>query len=114
MRVRRLDDGIELSVRLTPKAAGDRVDGFRQIDSGVEVLAARVRAVPEGGKANAALEQLVAAWLGIAKSDVRIVSGHTARLKRMRLSGDPGDLARRVARLTRGADEERLPPEEDA
>ena len=105
MHVRRLDDGIELSVRLTPKAAADRIDGFKLTDSGAEVLAARVRVAPEGGKANAALELLIAARLDIAKSEVRIVSGHASRLKRVRLHGDPGELARRVARLKRAPDE---------
>ena len=40
-----------------------------------------MRAAPEDGKANAALEALLAKTLGIAKSKVRVARGATARLK---------------------------------
>lgn len=56
-------------------------------------LTARVRAVPEKGKANTALETLIAKWLGVAKSHVSVVAGHTARLKVLQISGDEAALA---------------------
>ena len=52
-------------------------------------LAAKVRAVPDKGAANVALERLVGDSLGLPKSAVRVVSGTTSRLKTVRLSGDP-------------------------
>jgi hypothetical protein len=50
---------------------------------------ARVRALPEDGAANRALEQLVARWLGVAKQSVSLAKGGKSRLKSLRISGDP-------------------------
>lgn len=74
-------DGVRLAVRLTPKSSRDAIDGVRQSADGKAFLAARVRAVPEDGKANKALEVLLAKALGVPKSSVSVVAGHTSRLK---------------------------------
>lgn len=47
----------------------------------------RVTAAPEGGKANAAAEKVIAERLGIAKSLVRVVRGHTSRIKHVEVQG---------------------------
>ena len=80
--------GIELRVRLTPKASTDRIDGVRMLSDGSAHLAARVRAVPEKGLANAALERLVADWLGVGGGSVRVSGGSTSRLKTIEVKGD--------------------------
>ncbi len=85
-------DGTDLivDVRLTPRAGRDAVDGFKTLADGRVVLAARVRAVPEDGKANAALEALIAAAVGVPKSAVKLVAGATSRLKTVRVrDADP-------------------------
>lgn len=92
-------DGITLFVRLTPKSAKDAVEGVEATDDGRAHLKARVRAVPEDGKANAALEKLLAKWLGIAARDVSIGAGATSRLKQVKISGDPEALAMKLAAL---------------
>jgi len=86
---RRRADGIDLIVRLTPKSAAD----------GRCHVKARVRAVPEKGAANSALEKLVAKALGVPSSSVTVVAGGTARLKTLRITGDPAELARRASDL---------------
>ncbi|TIV00536.1 MAG: DUF167 domain-containing protein, partial [Mesorhizobium sp.] len=62
------DDGIDLFVRLTPKAAVDRIEGIETAADGRSHLKARVRAVPENGAANTALERMVAKALGVPGS----------------------------------------------
>lgn len=62
-------------------------------------LAAKVRAVPQKGAANAALERLLASQLGVPKSAVSVVAGAASRLKTVRLSGDAAEIAEAVARL---------------
>ncbi len=52
-----------------------------------EALKVRVRAPAERGKANAAVEQLVAAALGLPIAKVEIVSGMTSPRKRIAISG---------------------------
>ena len=58
----------------------------------------RVRAVPEDGKANAAVEKLLAKRLGLPKSAVRVVTGGKNRLKGLEIDGPP-DLADELARM---------------
>ncbi|MFP1630711.1 DUF167 family protein [Zhengella sp. ZM62] len=91
--------GVDIFVRLTPKAAHDAVDGPGAASDGSVHLKARVRAVPEKGKANAALEKLVAKWLGVPVSRVSVTGGATARLKTVSVAGDSADLAHRIIRL---------------
>ncbi|EYD74562.1 hypothetical protein Rumeso_03858 [Rubellimicrobium mesophilum DSM 19309] len=75
------------------------IEGPETLADGTAVLRLRVRAVPENGKANAAVIVLVAKALGLPKSAVALVAGDTARLKTLHLDGDPEDLAARVERL---------------
>ena len=73
---------VRFAVRLTPRAAADRIDGV--VDG---VLRARVGAPAVEGAANNALIRLVADALGIARRDVRIVAGGTSRQKLMVVEG---------------------------
>jgi uncharacterized protein len=93
------DDGIDLFVRLTPKAALDRIDGVEATADGRTHLKARVRAVPENGAANTALERLLAKALGVPASSISVVTGSTSRLKTLRLEGDAAALADRIKAL---------------
>lgn len=85
-------DGLTLHVRLTPKGGRDAIDGIEQLSNGQSVLKARVRAVPEDGKANEALIKLIANHLDCASSSVAIVSGATARIKTLRIKGESDHL----------------------
>lgn len=95
-------DGIDLFVRLTPKAASDVVEGVETAADGRVYLKARVRAVPEKGAANVALERLVAKWLGVPAGSVNVVAGGTARLKTLRVTGHTELLADAVAKAAGG------------
>ena len=86
-------EALVISVRATPKAAEDRIEGIVTLADGRTVLRARVRAAPEKGKANAALEALLAKALGVPKSTVSVIAGGTARLKSVRVAGSPDFLA---------------------
>jgi uncharacterized protein (TIGR00251 family) len=58
---------------------------------------ARLRSSPVDGKANAELIGLVAKQFGCPKSSVAIVSGASARMKLVRISGPRGVDAKEVA-----------------
>ncbi len=73
-------------MRLTPSGGADRIDGVARDDKGL-YLKARVRAAPENGEANAALERLLATALGLAKSKVSVTRGMTTRLKLVEIEG---------------------------
>jgi uncharacterized protein (TIGR00251 family) len=88
LNLRKTASGVVVPVRLTPKSGRDEIVGLEDF-GGETVLKAHVRAVPEEGRANAALEKLIAKWLGLAPSAVRIAQGGKSRLKRIAIDGDP-------------------------
>jgi uncharacterized protein (TIGR00251 family) len=72
---------MDIRVKVIPKSsrtelAGHLPDGTWKI---------KVAAVPEKGKANRALVEFLAGHLGVAKSRIRITSGETSQLKRIRV-----------------------------
>ncbi len=91
--------GVRLHIRATPNAGLDRIDGFETRDDGATVLRVRVSAVPDKGKANAALIALLARTLGVPKSAITLVAGETARFKTLEITGDPAALADALAHL---------------
>jgi uncharacterized protein YggU (UPF0235/DUF167 family) len=93
---RKRPDGLDLYVRLTPKSSADTIDGVHAAADGSAHLAVRVRAVPDKGAANAALEKLLAERLDLPKRAVSVVAGPTSRLKTVRLTGDAEEIARAV------------------
>lgn len=92
-------DGLLVEVRLTPHAAMDRIDGVETLSDGTPVLKARVRAVPEKGKANEAVLKLLARTAGLPGSRARLLSGDTARRKTILLDGDGAALAKAFTEL---------------
>ena len=88
---------IIFTVRLTPKGGRDAIEGWKRGADGLEYLKARVSAAPHDGEANEALVELLARSLGVAKSKVKIVSGASARIKRMEVEGDTPMLAARLS-----------------
>ncbi|MDO8290884.1 MAG: DUF167 family protein [Parvibaculum sp.] len=86
-------DGILLSLRVTPKAATDRIGAVSADAEGKEFVRVSVRAVPDKGKANEAVIKLLAKHLGVSKSALSVVSGATDRTKTIAIEGDPQALA---------------------
>jgi uncharacterized protein (TIGR00251 family) len=80
--------GAELRVRAQPGASRDQVEGVGEDAAGQRFLKVRVRAVPEKGKANAAIEAVLAKALGLPKSAVVVEKGETQRIKTVRISAD--------------------------
>jgi uncharacterized protein (TIGR00251 family) len=93
-------DGVVLDVRLTPRSARDAIEGVERRADGKTVLKARVRAAPVEGEANEALRRLIAKELKLPPRQVEFASGATARLKRLRISGDVRTLDATLERLT--------------
>lgn len=88
-------------MRLTPRAGRDGIDGIKAGPDGV-YLQARVRVVPEAGKANKALIELLAKALGLAKSGLSISAGAASRLKTVHIAGDTRALSDRLATWLEG------------
>ena len=80
--VRQLDDELVLSIRVQPRARSNEVLDVRN-----GRLLVRTTAAPADGKANKAVIGLLASFLGIAPSRIRLVRGKTLRNKELRISG---------------------------
>jgi len=85
------DDGLLLFVRLTPNARKDEVLGLMDGADG-PLIAAKVRAIPDKGKANKALIALASTWLNVAKSGISLKSGSKSRLKTLLIDGNAAEL----------------------
>ena len=90
-------DGLRVAVRLSPRAAADRVVGLAADADGARVLKVAVTAVPEDGKANEALLRLLARLCRVPRRDLAVVIGRTDRRKVVHVAGDPAALASRLA-----------------
>ncbi len=82
-----------IRVRVTPRAARDEIAGWKS-----DILRVRVTAPPVAGRANAAVEGLLADALGVPKTAVSVVSGARGRDKVVAIAGTSTDEALRRLR----------------
>jgi len=81
-------------VRVTPRASRDSFAAGTE-----EHFAVRLAAPPVDGAANAALVAVIAKAFEVPKRAVTLLSGDTARRKRLAVAGDPDALAKIAANL---------------
>ncbi|GEM_PF-140462 len=86
-------EGIRFHLRLTPKAAQNRIQGVVQDHHGQSLVKIAVTAVPENGKANTALLKFLAKEWKIPKTMLSIESGATDRRKTLLIRGAQKALA---------------------
>lgn len=73
---------VRLAIKVVPGASRDAVAGWLG-----DALKVRVAAPPERGKANAAVERVLAGALGVAPESVRVVAGATSARKTVEVAG---------------------------
>ena len=71
-----------LNVKVVPGSSRDRVAG--RYGDGIKV---QVSAPPEGGRANRAVEELLAGALALKAHQVKVVKGHTQPRKVVEIEG---------------------------
>jgi uncharacterized protein (TIGR00251 family) len=85
-----------LAVQVVPGASRTEVIGRH--GSAIRI---RINAPPVDGRANAALVEAIARWLGVPRSAVGLVSGASGRSKRVRVEGlATADAERHLLELT--------------
>ncbi|WP_328703044.1 DUF167 domain-containing protein [Arenibaculum pallidiluteum] len=94
--LRETPEGLRAAIRLTPRAAREGVQGLAETVEGGRQLKVSVTAVPEAGKANAALVRLLAKAWGLPPSSLSVVSGATDRNKVVAVAGDAAVLRARL------------------
>ena len=80
--IRETAEGIELDIRVTPRAKKTELAGLRG-----DALLVRLAAPPVEGAANEALIEFLARKLHLPRRAIRIVSGEHARVKRVSITG---------------------------
>ncbi len=82
-----MPENFRLIVKLSPKASRNAIKGWVEDARGERILKASVTAVPEKGKANEALIELLAKYFDVPKRDFTILRGETDRLKTVEIKG---------------------------
>ena len=87
-----------LSIRVTPRSAKSGIGEWKRDPGGRPFLEVRVAAAPADGAANDEVLKLLAKELGLAKSELSIVSGQASRLKRIETPLDESEIRGRLSR----------------
>ncbi len=82
IELRMQDGAVILPVKVVPGASRTRFMGEWQGRAKIAVAAA-----PEKGKANEALVEFLAEWMGVRPRDVSVTSGETNPVKTIRIEG---------------------------
>jgi hypothetical protein len=79
-------DGSELDIIVTPNSSSP---GVQDVDPWRHRLVVKVRAPPEGGRANEEVEELLSSVIGVR---VTVVRGHLQRMKVVSILAPPNDV----------------------
>jgi hypothetical protein len=82
LKLQENERGVVFEVFLQPRAKKDEIAGIQEGS-----LKVRVTSPPLQGRANQACIDVIAYTLGLKKSAVEIISGHTSRRKRLCIRG---------------------------
>lgn len=86
--IRDTDDGLTFSVYIQPRASKCAIAGIHQ-----QALKIRLTAPPVEGAANKQCIEVLAKALGLPKSQLAILGGHSHRLKQIGISGKTSALS---------------------
>ena len=78
--------GIIIAVKVVPNASRDQIVGLLG-----DALKIKVAQPPEGGRANQAVERLLAEACGLPAGAVQVIAGQTQARKRVLLAGATAD-----------------------
>jgi len=94
LMITKTNTGETFRVKVQPGASKNQIVGVQQ-----DALKVRISAPPVEGKANKMLIQFLAKQLGVKRSQVEIVSGHTSRVKTIKVVGEGGEIEKRIQTL---------------
>jgi uncharacterized protein (TIGR00251 family) len=71
-----------IQVKISPRASKNALEGWQG-----DTLRIRLHALPEKGQANIELISFLSETFDVPKSNIRLVSGQSSRLKRVEIQG---------------------------
>ena len=93
--IQKVYDGVIFKIKVQPGAAKSEIVGVKR-----NALKIKINAPAVKGKANKALVEFLAGKLGVKNSGVEIITGHTTRLKRIKVIGEGTKTKEKISRLT--------------
>ncbi|MDQ7826466.1 MAG: DUF167 domain-containing protein [Candidatus Eremiobacteraeota bacterium] len=91
------ENRIHIAVKVHPRSARDEIAAFKD-----GVIHVKLRALPQEGRANEALIEYLASFLGIRKSDISLVRGARAKDKLLAITGVAMDTLIRKVTAVKG------------
>lgn len=91
-----MDDGVIFRIKVQPGAAKNEIMGVQG-----DALRIKISAPPVRGKANKALMDFLAEKLGMKKSEIEIMSGHTRRIKKIKIVGEGVKIKEKIQSLNK-------------
>jgi len=83
LNIQKIDDGVIFEVKVQSGAAKNEIVGVQ-----ADALKIKINAPPVKGKANKALMDFLTEKLGMKKSEIEILSGHTSTTKKIKVLGE--------------------------
>ena len=94
LSIQKTDDGVIFKVKVQAGAVKNEIVGVQG-----DVLKIKINAPPVKGKANKALIDFLAEKLGVKKSEVGIISGHTSKIKKIKVLGEGVKIEKNLQRF---------------
>lgn len=94
LNIQKVDDGVTFKIKVQPGAPKNEIVGVQE-----DALKIRINAAPVKGKANKALIDFLAENLGVKKSEVEIISGHTSKIKKIKVLGEGVKIEKNLQRF---------------
>jgi uncharacterized protein (TIGR00251 family) len=91
------ENSLILNIRVIPRASKDSIQGLMG-----NSLKVRIQAPPVGGKANARLIRFLAKQWKMPRAGIELLSGGTARNKRIRIIHPPAELRKELLSFGEG------------
>ena len=94
LSIQKVDDGVIFRVKVQPGAAKNEIVGVQG-----DALKIKINAPPVKGKANRALIDFLAEKLGVKKSEIKIISGHRSKIKKIKVLGEGAKIKEKIQNL---------------
>ena len=91
LKIYKADDGVTFKVKVRPGAGKNEIVGIQG-----DILKVKINAPPVKGKANKALIDFLAKELGVKRSQVEILSGHTSKVKTIKVVGEGSKIEKKI------------------
>lgn len=94
LSIQKTEDGVIFRIKVQPRASKNKIVGVQG-----DALKIKISAPPVKGKANRALVDLLAEQLGVKRSEVEIIGGHTSKIKKIKVVGEGGKIKEKIQSL---------------